>query len=362
MLVEEPLSREELHRRALELVDVERLEGPELCDAYLKAAKLVRYDNPQLMVDFAEQAVSLAASLDPQTHGAKEMADCRCLALGELGNAYRVADRHPEAGLTLGEALALWFEGSGDETLRARLYDYQASLFVAQRQFTEAFAALDVVHSIYTRLGEDHLAGRALISKGIYLGYQGNEEGAIELLRKGLAEIDPKRDPSLHFAVVQSQAYFLAVLERFREARMLLWGNCFPAEVIEARTNRLKLRWVEARIQAGLGDDRQAEEGLREVTRGFEKEKLYYKSALAGLELVRLWYRQGRKQEVLEAVTGLVEIFRSYKINRETLFALSLLKTALEEGVEAGAILDRVAEFVRRAETQSGILFRDWFP
>ena len=34
---------------------------------------------------------------------------------------------------------------------------------------------------------------------------------------------------------------------------------------------------------------------------------------------------------------------------------------AVAQGIEAGAILERVADFIRRAETQSGIKFEDFF-
>ncbi|HKH49580.1 MAG TPA: hypothetical protein VKM72_33380 [Thermoanaerobaculia bacterium] len=361
MLVNEPPSKEELHRRVEELVAVESLEGPELCDAYIQASKLVRYNDPRLMVSLAAMAVQMARNLDPQEYGGAEVVDCRCRTLIELGNAFRVADSHDEAGVALGEAERLWHEGTRDEVLHARLFDYQASLYAARRDFAAASQALDIVHAIYKRLGKVHLAGRALISKGIYRGYAGDEKGAIELLRDGLEQIDPELDPNLRFAAVQSQAYFLAVLGQLRESRKLLWGHYFPADVVQAQTNRLKLRWVEALIEAGLGDEKRAEEWLLEVTQGFQKEGLSYKAALAGLDLVHLWYRQGRKKEVLDFVASLVEVFRTYNINREAMVALSLLETALKEGVEAGAILDRVALFLRRVETQAGITFEDWF-
>jgi tetratricopeptide (TPR) repeat protein len=357
LLVNEPPSKEELHRRVLELVDVERLEGPELCNAYIQASRLVRYSEPKLMVDLAAHAVDMAKGLDVERYGVQGVADCRCRTLIELGNAYRVADRLEEAGSALGEATALWYEGSRDELLKARLFDYQASLHADRRQFSEAFEALDTVRATYLRLGSVHLAGRALVSKGIYRGY----EEAIRLLREGLKEIDPALDPNLHFAAVQSQAYFLAVLGRVRDSRKLLWRHHFPADVVQARTNRLKLRWVEALIEMGLGDEARAEEWLLEVVRGFEKEELHYKAALAGLDLVHLWYRQGRKKEVQEFVTQLLKTFRTYNINREALVAMSLLETALQEGVQAGAILDRVTLFIRRAETLPGLKFEDWF-
>lgn len=362
MLVEDPLSKEELQQRALELLDLERLEGLERCEAFLKAAKMVRYSHPKLMVAFAEYAVVLAGELDQQLYGATEVSDYRCRSMIELGNAYRVADRLVDAGKALGEAADLWYEGSQDQLIQARLLDCQASLYSDRRQFELALKALDAVFAIYEKLGDTHRAGRALISKGIYRGYGGEQEEAIRLLKSGLEKIDPKLEPNLHFAAVQSQAYFMALLGRFRDARKLLWGNNFPSEVVEAPINRLKLLWVESVIEASLGDSKRAEEGLQEVLQGFEREKLYFNGALAGLELVHLWYRQGEKEKVRETVAGLVKIFRGYHVHREALMAVMFLESALEHGLEVSVILDHVTEFVRRAQMNPELKFQDWFP
>jgi len=361
-LVGDPLSKEELQQRALELLDLEGLEGPERCEAFLNAAKMIRYGDPKLMVAFAEYAADLADELDPEVYGLPVVVDCRCRTMIELGNAYRVADRLEDAGEALGEAADLWYQGSHDELVMARLVDCQASFYADRRQFALALAALDTIYSIYEQLGDTHRAGRALISKGIYRGYQGEQEEAIQLLEAGLAKIEPQLEPNLHFAGVQSQAYFLAILGRLRDARKLLWGNNFPTEVVEAPINRLKLLWVESVIEAGLGDPQRAEAGFQEVLRGFEKEKLYYNGALAGLELVHLWYRQGQMEKVREAVAGLVKIFQSYHVHREAFLALTLLEKAVERGIEAEVILNQVTDFVRRAEMQPELKFEDWFP
>ena len=362
MLKDKPPTREELRRRVLEIVDAENLEGPELCDAYIKASLLVRYDNPELMIDLAKQAVDLAGFLDPQEYGAKKAADCRCRAKIELGNAHRVADQLDKAASALGDATVLWPQGSRDELLKARMFDCQATLSAARRDFPNASLALDTVHAIYAKVGDTHRAGRALISKGIYCGYAGDYEQAIQLLKNGLEQIDHPRDPELAAAAVQSQVSFLVLSGRFLEARQLLQGYRFPADMLAARINQLKIRWVEAEIEAGLGDAEQAEEGLLEVMRGFGEEGLFYKGALAGLDLVQLWYRQGRRQEVRQVVGELLQIFLTYRINREALLSLNLLESALEHGTENEATLAQVTEFMRRAETQPGMKYSDWFP
>ena len=66
--------------------------------------------------------------------------------------------------------------GTEDELLAARLFNIQASLLGDARRFDLAETALDLVFAIHRRRGDKHQAGRALIKKGIYAGYQGNPE------------------------------------------------------------------------------------------------------------------------------------------------------------------------------------------
>lgn len=346
---------------ALAVLHTKWLRGLSLYNALLDACLAVRYDKPKLMVELAEMAVHVASELSPRRHGRRKVVDYRCRALIELGNARRTADRLSDADTALGEAALLLSEGTGDPLLRVRMYDVQASLYADRRQFAAAAEALDMVHAIHLELGDSHLAGRALISKGIYRGYGGDPKEAIRLLREGLALVDHQRDLVLVLAGVQSQAAFLVSLGRFRDARKLLWSHHFPPEVVGAQVNRLKILWLEAQIHAGLGNDQQAEEGYLEVKAGFEKERLHYKAALVSLDLAHLWRGQGRMEEVRDLVAALVRCFQAYQIHREALVALMVLQETMERGMSSGALLDSVSEFLKKAETDPGLLAEDWF-
>lgn len=330
--------------------------------ALLKRAYAIRYDDPKQMVRFSSMAVAMARYFSVDRYGSKRVADFLCRGLIELANAYRVADQLGEAGATLGEAITEFCKGSKSEYLKARMFDVQASLFADRRNFPAAATALDTVCSIYQKRRKDHLAGRALISKGIYVGYGGEPKEAIGLLREGLSKINQKRDPRLPLAAVQCQAHFLMKLGQFRQARNLMWRYHFPPELIGGWINQLKLRWVQAQIQAGMGDLGRAEAGFLEAREGFLGEGLHYKAALASLELAQLWLRQGKRREVQEMVTELVQVFLAYQIHQEAFVALMLLETALAEDVQnVGTLLDVVSDFMKRAETDPSVKFGDWF-
>ena len=321
----------------------------------LEMCQELRYEDPQRMVDAGFLAVYAADRLSPRRYGgAQRVADLRCRARIELSNAYRVADRLDEAERVLGEAVEAFQAGTLDDLLQARLSDVHASLLADRRCFEDAGEALDTVYAIYQQRGDSHLAGRALISKGIYAGYGGAPEEAIRLLREGLSLIRTERDPALVYAAVHNQAHFLLTCGRLREARSLLWKVPASPEAMGGRVNMLKIRWLAAQIDAELGDCQRAEQALLEVKRGFEDSGLYYKAALVALERVTVMIRQERYEEARDLVVEALGIFKVLRISREALGSLLLLDQAFEEQAVTGAVVEGVLEMLKRTENDPG--------
>ncbi len=210
---------------------------------------------------------------------------CAARPGSKLANAYRVSDRLREAETALDTAADAYLAGSGGEAAGVRLLDVQASVDADRRRFDEALKSLDVVHTVHLRLGDPHMAGRALLAKGLYADYAGDPEEAVNLLGKGLGLVDPGRDPGLVFGAVHNLARALMACGRYEEARDFLASN--GSEDPGGQVNRLKVRWLEGQIDAGLGELDRAERALAEVRLGFEETGLPYKAALAGLEARR---------------------------------------------------------------------------
>jgi tetratricopeptide (TPR) repeat protein len=321
----------------------------------------VRHEDPKRMVQLAQEAVAAAGRLTPERQGVRRVADLKCRATVELGNAYRVADRLDLAEGLVEQAAAFYLEGTGDPFLGARLFDVQASLDGDRRRFELACKALDAVHSFHLQHGDQHLAGRALISKGLYTGYSGDCEEAIHLLQGALTLVDAERDPALAAAGLHNQVSFLVDCGRFREARALLWQNRADLERVSGWVTRLKLRWLEGQINAGLGDLDRAEQALLDVQEGFQKADLPYKAAIASLDLAVLWLRQGRADEAHDIVMKAAEVFTALKIHREGLAAVLLLRKAFETRVATTSLLERVIRFMTRAEHDPNVSFKAWF-
>ncbi len=330
-----------------------RTAGPMRFETLLEHCLTVRYDDPVLMVDLARSAAFLADRLDPRRYGEKQVADLRCRAWTELANAYRVAGRLYEAEGALETAAECHVTGSADELLGARLLEIQASLDADRRSFPEAMAALDEVYAVHLRYGDRHLAGRVLLKKGLYAGYDCEPERAIGLLEEGLAMIDREREPELVFGALHNLAHSLIECGRFEEARELL--RCNRLGDPRGRTTQLAVRWLEGRIEGGLGNLERAERLLAEVRRGFEELDLRYKAALAGLELAAVHLHQERPDVARARALEAIEVFSVLGIERETLAALLVLRDAFEQRIAPVALLEEVTARLVRMEREVGV-------
>ena len=95
------------------------------------------------------------------------------------------------------------------------------------------------------------------------------------------------------------------------------------------RLSLLRLRCIEGRIQAGLGDAERAERAFLEARRGFRRADLIYTTALVELDLALLWVRQGENAKVAALLAGTLKAFRKLRIAREAIAAVLILREAL---------------------------------
>ena len=139
-------------------------------------------------------------------------------------------------------------------------------------------------------------------------------------------------------------------VRQFRQAQRLLRLSRQVYFSEGDHVNLTKLRWLEGRIEAGLGRLDVAEEAFLHVRRELEQAGLEYHAALVSLDLATVWLRQGKVAETRSLVEELVATFRARRIAREALAALLLLKESFETEVGAQLeLLRAVAGFLDRA-------------
>ncbi|HKH47607.1 MAG TPA: hypothetical protein VKM72_23365 [Thermoanaerobaculia bacterium] len=324
------------------------------CHTLLERSRSLRQSDPEGMVLTAALAVTLAEHISEPEHaaGSAALADLQARAWAELGNSRRVADDLSGSEAALARAVECAGQGARDPRLLALLMDLTASLYVDQRRFAEAVRLLDCTHALYQTLGETQKAGRTLISKGIATGYALDSEKAVRLLGQGLALIDAERDPKLALAGVHSLLYFLVEGERLAEASRLLDLSRPLYAAHGGRLDKLKARWLEGLIAAGLGDEASAERALNEARTGFASAELPYDAALASLALAELWLRGGCPRKIKRLVNEMLAIFQARKIRREAIAALLMLRETLEREGATVALLRSVASELARLERE----------
>jgi tetratricopeptide (TPR) repeat protein len=321
-------------------------------EALLERSWAMRREDPKQMVKLAELAALAAAGLVEEGFSAGQVHDFQARAVIELANAYRVMDRRQEAQASLDAARAHFRQGSQDRLLSARLFEVEASIYGDRGELEPACASLDAALRIYRRYGDPHLAGRSLIKKGLYVTHAGRLGEAIDLLTEGLEMIDASQDGPLVLAAVHNTAFCLMQSGRFREARSLLWRNLVLYEHNAGRQDRLKLRWLQAQIYAGLSDLARAERAFGEVRQGLRAAGKSLSEALVIVELAGVRLRQGRDEAARALALEAADLFLGLDLTREASAAAKLLKTSLERSaVQTPELVGKVMQ-----------LLRDWAP
>ena len=357
--------------KAAELLEQEGLEaifdlppefsGLALYEALLAKSWALRRESPAEMVAYARGAVLVAETLDKRRLGKRRWFDLQARAWGELANAHRAANNLDKAGELFDQAFEHFRHGTGDKTIEVRLHDLQASYYGTRRWFKLALKSLDAVHAIHTRNGDLRLAGRALISKALYTIYSGEPRSALPLLDEALAMINETHDPQLVCDAVQNRLLALVESGLFPEARKVLFLNSTRFQEFAGGINQIKIEWLKARIDAGLGSLTSAELTFLEVRRGFEAAGMSFSIALVTLELSLIHLRQGRLAESRKEATDAGKVFRRLGVHRELLVAMGVVQRSFEIGAATVTLLESVVEYARRAEYDPGLQFEPRF-
>jgi tetratricopeptide (TPR) repeat protein len=326
-------------------------------EALLARSWALRHEAPADMVELAEFARMACRRLSSALRGAEHLADLRCRVGLTLGNAYRIADKLDAAEEAFDEAMVEYLQGTGDKLLLARFLDLRSSLHRARRELAAARTTLRLVVNIYRRHGERPLAGRALIKMGILTGHAGQPEKALRLIERGLSMVDESGSEDLVFTGIHNRLWLLVDCGRVEEARRTLFLNRWRYAAAGGQLTALKLCWLEARIDAGLGKLARAEAGFREVREGMNALGHRYDGALATFDLAAMVLRAGRTGDAHDLVMEAVEIFLALGIRREALAAVLFLRECFEQRLSTVAVLEEVTAFLRRAQHDPGVRF-----
>lgn len=307
--------------------------------------------------ELAELAIALSQGLDAKRYGTELVNDFKAKAWACLGEVLRSrADlRGADEAFVVAEGLLV--DGTGDVLEEARILELKATLRRDQLRLDEAHTLLDDVLDVYRQFRDFHQVGRALVQKGSVYGAANEFEPAIRWLRKGLGLIDPTRERRVELSARHSLMLFLHESGRDQEAWFLLKAS--RPEFVEhgGELLKLRLRWLEGKIQQSLDRLPEAEEALVESRRGLLDQGAGFEAALVCLDLAGLYAAQSRAGEMRRLVEEMLPIFQSRDIHREAIAALIVFQQAVRMEKLSSDLLDEIRTFLRRARTDHKLRF-----
>jgi len=319
-----------------------------------ESARAAAHSAPAAL-ELAELALEIAGRLD-----ASIRLQAQGYAWGFVSNARRVAGNLPqsEAGFVLAEAL---WPADLDQPCpldRSRLLDLKASLRRDQRRPLEA---LDLLERAARTPDLTPIArARLQIQKGNALEALGEYESALAALGEAVPAVADGQEPHLLWLVHFGLAVNLCYLDRAAEvSETLLPAVRLLAAQEDNDLSTLRLRWLESKVAAGLGQIEEAIVALSRVREEFVDLELDSDAALATSELAVLYLEIGRTAEVKALVLESIPIFQAKGIYPEEQKALAVFREAVERETVTLALARRLVAYLRRAHYDESVRFEE---
>lgn len=263
---------------------------------------------------------------------------------------------------------------------------FEANAWCAAGEFRKAeevFGEVDALNGFSPEMAEVPVDGaRPLIFRAVLLIYRGKLEPALGWLNEALAIT---RSPTVRTwafiwraAVLKRRLQFSEALEELKEARQsaevsgdarLRWAIAFneavylceAGETADAASrldalkratvefgstlDRLRLRWLTARIATAFGRLPEASAHLAEIWEAFADRKLWLDAAIAVLELASIHLEMGLSQQVKKLATASAHVFAAQFLPDHLLAAIRLFwEAARQEAASSQAAQQLVRE------------------
>lgn len=306
-----------------------------LCELVVHRGLEEGFGVPRRALDMAELGIEVACHLDPAYYGEAIINDLLARAWAYLGNARRVNSDLAGAEQALTRAEALLPLGSGDPLEEARVLDFQASLLSDRGHHEEALACQERVVAICRELHEPHRIGRALIKKGLMLGYLERFDEAIVMTEQALTLIEPSFEPRLQLMARHNLIGFLGLSGRGAEALDRLERLRRESVAFPDSWTLLRFDWLHATLLADSGRREEGAALLERVRQGFLENDRPLDAAWAALYLALLLLDLRRPSEAAAAAQAAFTVFVACGAVRLAL-AAALLGARARSGLPEG--------------------------
>lgn len=325
-----------------------RFQAYSLASHALQQCGKAVFHDPVAARELARLAHAISEQVDPRTcGGAAALADLQAYSLAMEGNAFRVSGDLDAALRLFEEARRVQEKGGADPDLAARIDHLEASLRREFRQYDVALRLLDRAKKTFTALQDHDQKMRTVINRSNVFLVKGDLDEAIATLRGALGSTG---SPELAWTVRHNLVELLNQSGRPREAAELFEEiRPFYSQHTDPLTTCRRI-WMEGLIARELGEnlDRAADLLLQAATR-LAEHGYSLDAALAGLDLVTVYAKQGQTAEVLRVASDIVRLFQACKAHPEALVAFILVHQAAEKQAVNLSLLSQVASRVKRA-------------
>ena len=333
-----------------------RLYG--LAQHLAEASREEAFRDPARCLELAELAVAVAEALDPHVYFAGAGADQAAYAHACLGNARRIVGDLRGAECAFRGAARLL---DPDQPLAPEMPDVRSllgSLRIDQCRYPEAREVLGRARRDFRQLEDPVGEARVLLQLATLEGYDGQPEKEIRALEQALPLVKEAGEEHLVAWTQHNLAYSLVdagepleALARFQKNEAL-FGRHFQEPAL-----RLRVRWLEGKIYAGLGDLALARTALEEVRATAAERELPYELAMVSLELAVVHLRAGELARVQDLAEELVLVFASQELHRHALGALYLFRQAARAQTASVGLLEEMLRYLRRTRNNPNVRF-----
>lgn len=301
-----------------------RFSIPLLIRWLVERSHAFRYRDPEKVLELALLARLAADACSTEVAGSPaRLADLRCRAWGQLGNALRICSRLTEAEEILSKSQEYCASGTGDPLLRGLVFEWLAPLHYFERRWTDARQVIKEAEAIYEDFGEDQLLPRARIQSSIFEIECGEPAKALSLLR-GTIPLLGGEEPYLLVAAYHNLARCYIDLGRPDEALSLSSATRSLTQSVKEPLIRARLAWQDGRIFQQLGDLKAAEAAFLRARQEFASLDLIFEVTLITHHLASVYLEMGAVDKLERSIAKTLSYCRARTISGEA-------KRSLEE-------------------------------
>jgi tetratricopeptide (TPR) repeat protein len=317
-------------------------------------SELAAPDNAARALELAQFAVRIV-ELAPASDAWRSMLQGYARAF--VANAERVSGDLPAASKSFANAWSLWREGqpfvSRSPLREWRLFDLEASLYRALRQFDAALESLDRA----VGLAPADAQGRIWLKRAYCHQQAGDAEGALAAFQQAAPLVNAGGSDRDKVILYFNQTSALCQLGRYKEAHALLAVLSEQVAALENHLDLLRFVWLRGRVAAGMQHRDEAQTAFEQVKREFAELGNGYEVALVSLDLAIILLEERRAAEVAVLAGDMLDTFRAQGVHRESFAAIRLFHEAARTGSATVSLAKQVLDYLEQARRDPNLRF-----